>query len=90
MDLDELKKKLENSNEVVYPTGDYDKRERIAEPTDENIVLPIFSVNTPLPLALVKISAGVYLNFHNKLNLSLADCELIVSFILEYTNCDPI
>jgi hypothetical protein len=45
MDLDELKAKLENSNEVVYPTGDYDKRERIAEPTTEGkSALPIHSV----------------------------------------------
>lgn len=45
MDLDELKAKLENSNEVVYPTTDYDKRERMAEPTDENIGLNIPVVN---------------------------------------------
>ena len=45
MDLDELKAKLENKNEVVYPTGDYDKRERMAEPiNEEKAALPLHSV----------------------------------------------
>lgn len=30
----------------------------------------------------IKISAGVYLKFHEKLNLSLADCDEITEFVL--------
>lgn len=42
MGLDELKAKLENKNEVVYPTGDYDKRERMAEHiNEEKAALPL-------------------------------------------------
>jgi len=38
---------------------------------------------TNIEIILKKISAGVYLKFHNELNLSLDDCEKITEFIIK-------
>ena len=45
MDLKDLKKKLENNNEVVYPESDYNKRQyAAAKSTNERSVLPTRSI----------------------------------------------
>jgi len=44
MDLEDLKEYLKSGNDISYPIGDYDKRERMAKPTDERSVLPIRNV----------------------------------------------
>lgn len=47
MDLEDFKKKLENNNEVVFPEGDYDKRQcAAAKVTEERSALPIHSVRS--------------------------------------------
>ena len=42
----------------------------------------------PLLIAL-QISAGIYLKFHEKLNLTLENCDEITDFILEYLPESP-